>query len=124
MKLWTGIVTDKVQESADYYVRLFGAEVIYEGDDGWLSLLQLGGNELGFMKPNLDSQAQIFRPAYQGQGMWLVLDVPNVDEEYQRIQALGIPIEVALRDEAWGDRHFVIVDPNGIGVDIVQHDHT
>lgn len=26
----------------------------------------------------------------------------------------------ALRDEPWGDRHFVVVDPNGIGVDIVQ----
>ncbi|MBD0256676.1 MAG: glyoxalase, partial [Cytophagales bacterium] len=33
----------------------------------------------------------------------------------------GVPIEVELRDEPWGDRHFAIVDPNGIGVDIVTY---
>ena len=83
-------------------------------------LLQLGSGELGFMKPNLESQAAIFRPAFQGQGVWIVVDVADVDSEYQRLQAIGVPIEVALRDEPWGDRHFVVVDPNGIGVDVVQ----
>ena len=34
---------------------------------------------------------------------------------------LGVPIEVAIRDEAWGDQHFVILDPAGIAVDVVQH---
>lgn len=123
MKLWSGVVTDKVQESKDFYVRLFGSEVIYEGEGGWFVLLQLGSGEIGFMKPNLESQAAIFRPPFRGQGMWVVVDVENVDAEYKRIQSMGVPIEVALRDEPWGDRHFVVVDPNGIGVDIVQRDH-
>jgi len=43
-----------------------------------------------------------------------------VEAEYARIQAMGIAVEVALCDEPWGDRHFVLADPNGIGVDIVQ----
>jgi hypothetical protein len=30
-----------------------------------------------------------------------------------------LPILVSLRNEAWGDRHCSIVDPNGIGIDIV-----
>jgi catechol 2,3-dioxygenase-like lactoylglutathione lyase family enzyme len=124
MKLWTGIVTEKVQESKDFFVRLFGCEVIFEGEDGWFALLQMGPYELGFMKPGLQSQAPIFRPAYQGKGMWLVIDVDNVKAEYERIQSLGVAIEAALRDEPWGDRHFVIVDPSGIGVDIVQRDHS
>jgi hypothetical protein len=29
---------------------------------------------------------------------------------YERIQFLGIEIELALRDEAWGDYQFVVVD--------------
>ena len=45
----------------------------------------------------------------------------DADAEYRRLQALGVPIEVAIRDEAWGDRHFVILDPAGIAVDVVQH---
>jgi len=26
-----------------------------------------------------------------------------------------------LRDEPWGDRHFALRDPNGVGVDIVEY---
>lgn len=122
MKFWTGVVTEKVCESKDFYVRLFGCEVLYQGENDWVVLLQLGQSELGFMKPNLESQAAIFRKPLCGQGMWIVVDVENVDAEYQRIQSLGVPIEVELRDEPWGDRHFVVIDPNGIGVDVVQRE--
>ena len=121
MKIWSGVITDKVQESKEFFVSHFGCEVIYEGDEGWFVLLKLGDSELGFMKPGLESQATIYRYAFQGQGVWIAIDVEDVDAEYQRIKTLGTPIEVEIRDEPWGDRHFVIVDPNGIGVDIVQH---
>jgi len=120
MKFWTGVITDKVQTSKDFYVRLFGCEVLYEGAGGWFVLLGLGGSELGFMLPELESQAPVFRAAYPGQGMWVTVDVADVEHEYARIQALGVAIEVPLRDEAWGDRHFAVRDPNGIGVDVVQ----
>lgn len=120
MKLWSGVVTDKVRESRDFYVRLFGCEVLYEGEDGWVVLLRLGDSELGFMRPGLPSQAPVFRPAFQGQGMWIAIEVEDAEAEYRRIAALDVPIEAGLRDEPWGDRHFVLVDPNGIGVDVVQ----
>ena len=42
-----------------------------------------------------------------------------MDAEFQRVKQLGIPIEIELRDEEWGDRHFAVVDPNGIGVDVI-----
>lgn len=120
MKLWTGIVTEAVQASKDFYIRLFGAEVVYEGEGGWIVLLRLGESELGFMQPGLASQAPIFRPVFDGRGVWLALEVADAEAEQQRLAALGVPIEAALRDEPWGDRHFVVRDPNGIGVDIVQ----
>ena len=121
MKIWSGVVTEKVRESRDFYVNLFGCEVLYEGDDDWFVLLQLGEGELGFMKPGQASQASIFHKAFQGRGVWIAIDVEDVDAEYQRIKGLGIPVEADIQDEPWGDRHFVVVDPNGIGVDIVQH---
>lgn len=120
MKLWTGIVTDKVQQSKDFYTGLFGCEVLHEEEGGWFVLLRLGDSELGFMKPNQGSQAAVFRPAFEGRGVWIAVEVEDADAEYKRMQALGVPIEVDLRDEPWGDRHFVVVDPNGIGVDVVQ----
>lgn len=120
MKLWTGIVTEAVQASKDFYTGLFGAELVYEGEGGWIVLLKLGESELGFMRPDLALQAPIFRPAFGGQGVWLALEVADAEAEQRRLTALGVPIEVALRDEPWGDRHFVVRDPNGIGVDCVQ----
>jgi uncharacterized glyoxalase superfamily protein PhnB len=43
----------------------------------------------------------------------------SIDEVYQVIKERNIDIE--LRDEPWGDRHFAIVDPNGVGIDIVAY---
>ena len=34
---------------------------------------------------------------------------------------MGIEIKIDIRDEPWGDRHFAIQDPNGIGIDIVKY---
>jgi catechol 2,3-dioxygenase-like lactoylglutathione lyase family enzyme len=118
MKFWSGIITEKIEESKEFYVRLFNCAVIFESE--WFILLRLGHSELGFMLPNLETQAPIFQAAFPGQGIWIAIDVNNVEAEYQRITALDIPIEVELRDEPWGDRHFAILDPNGIGIDIVQ----
>lgn len=118
MKLWFGVVTDKVQASKNFYMRLFGCKIVFEND--WFVLLKLGESEMGFMLPDHASQAPIFKPAFQGQGMWVTVEVDDVDAEYQRIQGLAAPIEQTLRDEPWGDRHFVVVDPNGIGVDVVS----
>jgi len=32
-----------------------------------------------------------------------------------------LSIAIDLREEPWGDRHFAIVDPNDIGIDIVTY---
>lgn len=119
-KLWTGFITDKVRESRDFYTKVLECSVVYEGDNEWFVLLKLGESELGFMKPDLEFQAPVFRRGYGGHGAWIAIDVDDAEAEYERIKALGVPVEVELRDEPWGDRHFAILDPNGIGVDIVQ----
>ncbi|MBL4714388.1 MAG: VOC family protein [Alcanivorax sp.] len=120
MKLWSGVVTEHLQACRDFYVRLFQCRVLFDSD--WFVLLELGGGELGFLAPQQEAQAAAFqRPLRDGQGLWVTIDVDDADAEYQRLRALGVPIEVAIRDEAWGDRHFVILDPAGIAVDVVQH---
>ena len=122
-KIWTGFITENVLESRDFYTRALGCEVIYQADGDWFVLLKLGESELGFMKPNLEFQAPIFRGKYAGQGSWITVDVENVEVEQKRIRALGIPLAFELREEPWGDRHFAILDPNGIGIDFVQRDN-
>lgn len=119
MKLWSGVITEHVESSKRFYVDLFGCEVVFDSD--WFVLLALGGGELGFLKPGIESQALVFRASYGGAGVWITIDVEDVDAQFRRLTARGIRIEVPLRDEPWGDRHFVVADPNGIPVDVVQH---
>lgn len=119
MKLWTGVVTDQVTESRDFYVRLFACEVVFDSD--WFVLLELGGGELGFMKPGLEAQHPLFRtPLAGGAGIWVTIDVDDVDATYARLYGLGVEAVFPPRDEPWGDRHFAVIDPGGIAVDVVQ----
>ncbi len=120
MKLWPGVVTEKVVASRDFYIRFFNAQVIYEGEGSWIVILQLGESELGFMKPGMGDQSTLFQASFPGKGLWFTVDVEDADAEFDRLRNLGATIEVPLRTEPWGDRHFAILDPNGIGVDIVQ----
>lgn len=77
--------------------------------------------ELSFLLPDHPTQRPLFQPAFAGKGVYLTIEVPDVDQEYARINALGVPIAIELREEHWGDRHFAIVDPNGIGIDLVTY---
>lgn len=119
MKLWSGIVTEKIQASKAFYVTYFNCEVLFDSD--WFILLNLGGCELGFMLPEQDSQAAIFRKPFTGQGIWIAIDVEDAAAEFDRLKQTDIEIIEPLKQEPWGDYHFVVRDPNGIGVDIVQH---
>lgn len=119
MKLWSGVITDKLTESRDFYIQVLEADVIFESD--WFVLLNIQGQQLALMLPNLENQAPMFQAPLKGPGIWLGVDVDNVDEHYQRVKSMGVDIALDIRDEAWGDRHFAILDPNGIGIDFVKH---
>jgi len=55
-----------------------------------------------------------------GQGVIVTVEVDDVDAVYARARDLQLPIEVHLRDEDWGQRHFITTDPNGLLVDLVK----
>ena len=44
----------------------------------------------------------------------------DVDAEFARLKAAGVRILEELRDKAWGERSFVINDPNGVHVYIYK----
>ena len=62
-----------------------------------------------------------FKHLFKGDGVYLTLEVEDVDALYETLKEKEVPIEIELRDEPWGDRHFAIKDPNGIGIDIVKY---
>lgn len=47
-------------------------------------------------------------------------EVEDAEKEYERISGKGLDIVVELKDEEWGQRHFIVRDPAGIYIDVVQ----
>ncbi len=120
MKLNAGIVTPRLAESKAFYTRHLGFGVTFENDFYLLLHAPDGKTEISFLLPEHPSQQPLFRKAFGGEGVYLTLEVEDVDALYEDLKE-KLPIEIALRDEPWGDRHFAVVDPNGLGIDIVQY---
>lgn len=121
MKLNAGIITDKLQETKKFYTEVLQFGVTYENDFYLLLHTPNHTSEISFLLPNHPSQKPIFQNAFTGSGVYLTIEVEDVDTIYKQMKNKQIPIAVELRDEPWGDRHFAIVDPNGIGIDIVTY---
>ncbi len=121
MKLNAGIITSKLSETKEFYTKKLGFGITFENE--WYLLLHTPNQqfEISFLLPNLDSQAKVFQSPFMNKGVYLTIEVEKVDDLYSEIKNKGVPIEVEIRDEIWGDRHFAIVDPNGIGIDFIHY---
>ncbi len=52
-------------------------------------------------------------------GLILNFEVEDVDAEYARLVGEGLPMLIPLRDEPFGQRHFITRDPNGVLIDVI-----
>lgn len=121
MKLNAGIITEKLTETKQFYTEVLDFEITFENEFYLLLHTPDKSNELSFLLPNHVSQQPLFQAKFEGKGIYLTIEVDDVDEVYQRLKAKNVEIIIALRDEPWGDRHFAIKDPNGVGIDIVTY---
>ncbi|MFK8269360.1 VOC family protein [Capnocytophaga cynodegmi] len=121
MKLNAGIITEKLAETKAFYTEILNFGVSFENEFYLLLHTPNQEAEISFLLPNHPSQQPIFQKPFQNQGVYLTIEVENVDEVYKELKNKSVPIEIELRNEPWGDRHFAIKDPNGIGIDIVTY---
>ena len=106
-------------ETRDFYVRHFGFVAAY--DSGWyVHLLQPHDRSvnLGIVEAGHDSVPDRYRKGVQG--LLLNFELDDVDAEYERLKAAGVRILLSLRDEPWGQRHFILADPNGVMIDVIK----
>ncbi|KAA2239565.1 glyoxalase [Chitinophaga agrisoli] len=124
MKLNAGIITEKLAATKAFYTGILRFGVTFENE--FYLLMHTPGQEaeISFLLPGHPSQQPLFQKPFQGQGMYLTIEVDDVDKLYNELQKKGVPIKIGIRNEPWGDRHFAIEDPNGIGIDIVKYSPT
>lgn len=121
MKLNAGIITEKLAETKAFYSNILGFGVTFENEFYLLMHTPNYSAELSFLLPNHPTQKPIFQKPFTGYGLYLTIEVDDVDQLYQQIKSKNVQIAVELRDEPWGDRHFAIVDPNGVAIDLVTY---
>jgi len=115
----TVFIVNNLEAAKGFYTRHFGFVVALE-NDWYLHLITEIGIQVGFMLPNQPIQPEQFRTAFSGSGIIFSLEVGNVETAYADAQVQKMDIVLALRSEDWGQRHFIVRDPNGILVDIFQ----
>ncbi|MGV3610829.1 MAG: VOC family protein [Fluviicola sp.] len=121
MKLNAGIITPKLAETKAFYTKILGFGVTFENEFYLLLHTPNQEAEISFLLPNHPSQQAVFQSPFQNQGVYLTIEVDDVDSLYKELKQKKVEIKGDIRDEPWGDRHFVIQDPNGIGIDFVTY---
>lgn len=105
-----GIITDNLAKSRDFYVQHLGFEAAFVSD--WYIHLKNGSIELGLMA------ATKTMAAVPANGVWLSLGVADVDAEFARLKTGNAAIDAEPVDHPWGERSFIVRDPNGFGVNL------
>ena len=72
--------------------------------------------QIGLITPPRASAPLPFLTEYRG-GLFLGFEVEDVDGLYASLTAKGIEITLELEDGPWGQRHFAVMDPNGVVLD-------
>ena len=72
----------------------------------WISFLPINKEE----KPEFQKEAHLNN---KGAGLYLYINVENVDDFYESLISKGLKPSSQPRDWPWGNREFVIRDPDG-----------
>lgn len=118
--LYPVIMTGNIEDSKAFYLKHFPFVTSFEAD--WYVSLKSTGTpsfELALLDPEHPTVPEGFRCRASG-GMILNFEVDDVDGVYENFRAAGLSFHLDLRSEDFGQRHFMISDPNGILIDVIQ----
>lgn len=113
------IMTQQVAKTAQFYVDNFRFSKVFDSD--WYVHLQ-SSEDATVNIAILNGGHETIPESGRGQvsGLLINFEVDDVDQEYQRAVANQLPILCSLRDEPFGQRHFITRDPNGVLIDVIK----
>ena len=113
------IQTNDVAATKAFYVDNFRFNVSFDAD--WYCHLQ-SSEDPGVNLAILQSDHETIPAEGRGTvgGLILNFEVEDPDVEFQRLSDAGLPMLKPLTDEAFGQRHFITRDPNGVLIDVIK----
>ncbi|WP_213249941.1 VOC family protein [Bradyrhizobium sp. sBnM-33] len=112
------VLFDNVAATSAFYRAHFDFEPAFEAD--WYVHLRSKVQEnvaLAILAGDHDTIPAKARGTTRG--VLINFEVQDVDEVYGKLRAAGLPILLPLRDEPFGQRHFITEDPNGVLIDVI-----
>jgi catechol 2,3-dioxygenase-like lactoylglutathione lyase family enzyme len=111
------ICADRLPKSRDFHMALLGLEVAFESD--WYVQLRSAANptlEFGLIRRDHELVPPEFQTAPTG--MYVTFVVPEVDRVYEKALSMGLRIVQEPKNEFYGHRRFLTVDPNSCLLDM------
>ena len=108
------MTTTKLDEAKAFYCEHFGFKTTFEAEDFLGLASEDGACELSFMPPMEGA------PMKETAGLILCLEVDDVDAEHARLEKEGVSFMQPPKDNPWGDRSAIAVDPIGVNVYIYK----
>jgi uncharacterized glyoxalase superfamily protein PhnB len=113
------LLSRNVAEAAAFYCTHFGFRPLFEAD--WYVHLQ-SGTDAAVNLAIVAMDHPTIPAAARGKtgGVILNLEVEDPDTQYNRLGAAGLTIALPLRDEAFGQRHFIVCGPDDVLIDVIR----
>lgn len=114
------ITVSDLGASREFFVDHLEFRPVFEAD--WVVMLAHSGQDtitLGLMASHHPSSPP-GPETFSGTGMVFTLQVSEATALHRRLSGKGLPIVHPLSDEPWGQRRFMLRDPSGVLVDVVE----
>jgi catechol 2,3-dioxygenase-like lactoylglutathione lyase family enzyme len=113
------LTVDDVPASSKFLATHFGFTERMSAD-GFASLgRDDGAMDVIFLRRGIEVLPEELRDR-RASGTIVAFVVDDLDAEHERLRAEGVPITLPLREEPWGERLFMVTDPNGVPYELVE----
>lgn len=111
------LMVDDVAPAALFFREELGFDVSFEAD--WYVSLRAGDVELALLDRTHDTIPEGFREPVRG--LLLNVEVEDAAAEHTRLVGeRGLSERLNLRDEDFGQRHFIVEGPGGVLIDVIE----
>ncbi len=116
------MVTSDLAAVKEFYESVFGFNAVFYDPEFYLHLVSPNtGVQLAFLLPGHETQPAFLHPAMSANGYVISLEVNDAAKAYAEAKNLGLNIAMVLKEEVWGQIHFMLQDPAGFRIDVVEH---
>jgi uncharacterized glyoxalase superfamily protein PhnB len=113
------LTVSNVKISSDFLIKHFGFKEKMSAE-GFASLIhEQSGINVIYMQTGIDVLPEFLRNVSVA-GTILAFVTTNLEAEEERLKAAGVPISMPLQTEEWGEKLFMVTDPNGVVIELVE----